>query len=230
MTIARIEWVDLYTRLERGKKRWKRGEHLSIIGPTGSGKTYLGLHLLPMRSYVAVLENKMADDTITRYAKENDYEIIKEWPPSSWRDRCIVWPSYKQPGDEYKQRRVFVAAIGTIFSERIWTVFIDEVSYFTHTLKMEPYLKALWEQGRSIKISFMAATQRPKAVPMHMYDQPTHLFFFRFRDENDLKRIGGIGYLDRKEIQQEVAHLEKHEFLYIHIPSGYMAISRVIRE
>jgi len=227
MTIQNLEWSKLYARLARGNHRWRQGQHLSIIGPTTAGKTYLGLHLLPIHRYTVLLENKMADDTITDYARENDYEIVRQWPPSNWRDRAVVWPRYKQPGDEYKQRKVFVETIGHIFSERGWTVFIDEVAYFTHTLRMEPYLKALWEQGRSIKISFMAATQRPKAVPLHMYDQPTHLFFFRYGDENDLKRIGGIGFLNRKAIQDCVARLGEHEFLYIHAPSGYLATSKV---
>jgi hypothetical protein len=60
-----------------------------------------------------------------------------------------------------------------------------------------------------------------------MYDMPHHLFFFRFGDENDLKRIGGIGYLESKQIRNTVARLEQYTFLYIHTPTGSMFVSKV---
>ncbi len=227
MTIKTIDWNSLTARLAKGSDRWHQGEHVSIIGPTGAGKTYLGLRLLPLHPYTIIFGAKAVDSTLTSYAKEEGYTVIPRWPPNDWDDRSVIWPKYKQPGDENKQRAIFAEAINAIFAERNRTLFIDEVSYFKNRLKLESYLLALWEQGRSLKLSFLAATQRPKGVPLQMYDMPHHLFFFRFGDENDLKRIGGIGYLESKNIRNTVARLERYEFLYIHTPTGSMFRSKV---
>jgi len=227
LKITKIDWSNLRDQLRRGKLSWKHGEHASIIGPTGAGKTYLGLRLLPLHEHTIILAAKAEDSTLTRYARTEGHTILRQWPPNDWDTRSIIWPKYKQPGDEAKQRAIFAESINAIFAERNRTLFIDEVSYLTKRLKMELYLSALWEQGRSLKISLLAATQRPRGVPLLMYDMPHHLFFFRFNDENDLKRIGGIGYLDRKEIQHCVARLDQYEFLYIHVPTGSMFISKV---
>lgn len=228
--IPKIDWSSLYARLARGKHRWQQGEHVSIIGPTGAGKTFLGLRLLPLHPYTIILAAKAEDKTLKDYGKREGYTTLRQWPPNDWDDRSIIWPKYEQPGDEFKQRIVFVQAVNGIFAERNRTLFIDEVSYFTQTLKMERFLSAIWQQGRSLKLSFMAATQRPKGVPLLMYDQPHHLFFFRFGDENDLKRIGGIGWLESKAIRNTVARLERHEFLYIYVPDSEMYRSKVTEE
>jgi hypothetical protein len=58
------------------------------------------------------------------------------------------------------------------------------------------------------------------------YDQATHLFFFRFQDENDLKRIGGIGWLDSRVIRETVSRLQRYDFLYINTVTGRKVISR----
>jgi len=117
-----------------------------------------------------------------------------------------------------------------MFSAGSWTLFIDEINYFAgrdSTLKLDRDLRAYWQQGRSIGISFMGATQRPYNVPQLMFSMPSHLFFFRFTDENDLKRIGGIGWLNRKDIWNAVANLEKYHFLYICRDTGELYISKV---
>lgn len=227
MGIQRLQWADLEKRLSSSDKRWKQGEHLSIIGPTGSGKTYLGLALLPIRKYITVFASKPRDDLLLAYGKKHKYEKIAQWPPSSMTERVLLWPRYNGPADRARQHIIFRNAVNDQFRAGAWCLFIDEVFYWTEILRLAEWLKAIWVQGRSIKLSLMAATQRPAAVPLLMYDQATHLFFFRFRDERDLKRIGGIGWLDRKDIQETVSRLEQYEFLYIHVPTGEMIISKV---
>lgn len=226
MAITRLQWHEIENRLTRSSARWKQGEHISIIGPTGSGKTFLGLKLLPIRDYVSIFASKPRDDLLKSWGKRNRYTTIKEWPPSHIDKRVILWPPYKGPKDKLKQAFVFQRAIHEQFHAGGWTMFVDEAFYW-QMLGLSEELEAVWIQGRSIKLSLVAATQRPKGVPLLMYDQPSHLFFFRFSDENDLKRIGGIGWLDRKEIQQSVSRLERYEFLYIYVPNGEMMISRV---
>ena len=55
-----------------------------------------------------------------------------------------------------------------------------------------------------------------------MYDQSSHLFFWRDNDETNLKRIGGIGWLQSKPIRETVAGLDPYQFLYIQTRTGDM--------
>lgn len=224
--INRIEWSELTASLARGNRRWQQGQHVSIIGSIGAGKTYLGLRLLMLHQYLVIFGSKPQDKELTTFARKHSFSSIDKWPPHITDERVIVWPKYRQPGDEAKQRIVFANAIGGIFYEGAWTLFVDEVFYWCDRLRLKDYLQAVWLQGRSLHLSLVAATQRPKGVPLTMYDQPTHLFFFRYNDKNDLDRIGNIGYLNRNDIRDAVARLDRYEFLYIHVPSGYMAISK----
>jgi hypothetical protein len=71
-------------------------------------------------------------------------------------------------------------------------------------------------------ISLVVATQRPAFVPLEVYDQSQHLFFWRDNDERNLKRISGISWLNAAYVQALVASLERHEVLYINTPTGLM--------
>lgn len=217
----------MLAQLRWGQNRWQQGQHVSILGPNGSGKTYLALRLLELQRYTLIFGTKPVDSELSTYTKKHNYERLSKWPPSDWSERVILWPKYKKPGDELQQRHVFKEAIDEAFYSGAWTILVDEIYYWSNILKLTPQLSALWTQGRSLKLALVGCTQRPKAVPLLMYDQAIHLFFFRFGDENDLKRIGGIGYLDRKEIAYTVAHLQRHEFLYINAITGQMTVSRV---
>lgn len=231
MAITETDWRKLYSRLSFSDDRWVQGEHVSIIGPTGAGKSFLMKRLLPLRTWVTIYAAKAEDDTLDsltskKTPKSERYVRITRWPASENDKRILLWPKYIYPGDEYKQQSIFYEALREQFAERSWTIAIDEVSYFVKPLRLENSLQAYWFQGRSLGLTLVAATQRPRGVPLLMYDMPTHLFFFRFNDENDLERIGGIGYLNRKEIRNTVARLERHQFLYIHVPTGTMLLSK----
>jgi hypothetical protein len=53
-----------------------------------------------------------------------------------------------------------------------------------------------------------------------LYDQATHLFFWRDNDDANLKRIGGIGSLDARLVRDTVAALPHHETLYVNTRTG----------
>lgn len=210
---------------------WKQGEHVALIGPTGSGKTTLGLDLLDIRDYVTILATKPQDSTLTQFAKAKDYKIISEFPQyfDETAPRLIVWPKMKRFKDKGLQRMAIGHAMQTMFIQKNWCMFADEVSYITNDLKLKEHLETVWQQGRSIGLSLVAGTQRPAHIPLLIYDQSTHLFFWRDNDETNLKRIGGIGFLNSATIRETVARLPKHAFLYVNSRSGEMTVSRVTK-
>jgi hypothetical protein len=124
------------------------------------------------------------------------------------------------------QRAVFRQAIAQIYKEGRWCLFVDELRYICEELKLARMMRLLWLQGRSNKITLVGVCQRPAFVPTEMYDQATHLFFWCDNDERNLKRIGGIGWLNAKLIREAVAKLPFHHVLYINTRKGTMLTTK----
>jgi DNA helicase HerA-like ATPase len=97
--------------------------------------------------------------------------------------------------------------------------------FITDTLKLNDAVELFLQQGRELGISFIGGMQRPKFVPLLVYSQSSHLFFWQEKDVNNLERISAINSVDSRFIARVVTQLEEHEFLYIHSPTGYMCRS-----
>lgn len=197
---------------------WRQGEHVAMIGPTGRGKTTMGLAILPRRRFVTVLATKPKDDTLEHFAKTHDYRRMTEW---NWKlspvkyPRRLLWPSARSLYANDEQKRVFQEALASIYEQGSWCVFIDEGWILAQTLGMAHEIKTYEMQGRSNDISTLFASQRPAWIPLEVYDMSTHLFFWADNDETNLSRISGISYGSSRMIQEIVATLGLHEVLYI---------------
>lgn len=211
---------------------WKQGEHITMLGTTGSGKTTLALELLPRRTYVTAFGTKAKDDTLSKLLRSG-YMRIESWddrPPHQISTRLLLWPkimSGRAAEIKAKQRTVFGEALSEIYREGSWCIFLDELRYITDFLGLSEDVELIWQQGRSLGISLLAGTQRPRNIPLVAYDQATHLFFWRENDTENLKRLGGIAWTDRNEVQAIISNLPRHEFLYLNTRTGEMRISRV---
>lgn len=216
--------------------QWKQGQHLAIIGPTDSGKTTLAMQLLPKQPYVTAFATKPADDTMDELASKG-YKVFKRWP-QSWPynsvkryPRRIIWPPIRSMDKETqdRQREVFTEAMAAIYGEGGWCLYLDELYTIAEQIGMAKEVKFYLLQARSLKISLAVGTQRPFWVPLEVYDQSTHLFFFKDNDERNLSRIGGISWRSSDLIRKTIANLNPHDFLYIHATTGGMVRSRVGR-
>jgi hypothetical protein len=81
-------------------------------------------------------------------------------------------------------------------------------------------------QGRALGLSLVAATQRPKFVPLEVYDQSTHLFFWRDNDENNLRRLAEINANNSRLLKFIIPNLERYQVLYVNTRTGDMARTR----
>lgn len=227
VTIAEpVEWDEFLRRF-----RWRQGEHVSLIGPTGSGKTTLGVEILDRRKFIVAVGTKPEDETL-RKLKGRGFKVIREWPEHVAVDvtpKLILWPKFERPSDAKRQQRRIAAAMQEIFAQRNWTVFVDEAFYLSETLRLRPLLSMYWTQGRSIGLSLVAGTQRPAHVPLHMYDQATHLFLWRDNDRRNLDRLGEIssGAIDKESLRELVATLPEHSTLYVNTRTGKIIETRV---
>jgi len=224
MNSITVEW-DQFTRTFR----WKQGQHMTAIGPTQSGKTTLIKALLPIRKYVVAMITKKRDKLIGEFKKEG-YEHMKQWKevPHEIHPRVLLHPPFAR--DEPKERhqyREFKYALDRAFDQGHWTMYADELPYLIEVLKLDRELKRQWNQGEGMKTSLVSSAQRPAFLPLLAYSAATHLFFFRTNDENDVKRIGGMGGVSNKLIREIVSVLESKQFLYLNTRTGEMLISKV---
>jgi len=206
---------------------WKADEHFALIGPTGQGKTTMLLNVLPLHPYVVIFATKPRDATMDSLATSG-YLRMDRWRSLDAEQfpRRILWPDATRLSSEIGQKRIFEDAMDRIYREGGWTVAIDELWWISKKLKMENDIKTYLQQGRSLYISLLMATQRPANVPVEIYDQSTHIMFWRDNDELNLKRMGGIGWKSAALIRSVVANLEDHQVLYVNTRSGKMFRTR----
>lgn len=237
-----VPWSEFWPRISSAlsPERWHQGQHISLIGANGSGKTVLAHSLLPCRAFVAVLATKPKDPEMSKLSR-NGYKVIRRWPPTQVPEtgcRVILWPKIDRRALKFQQRQVMAHALDSIYEAGSWCVYADELHYLAQTLGLSKPLIDLWQQGRSLGISLVASMQRPAWVPLAAYTESTHLFFFRCHEARDLKTITGIGSLDSKRIRDIVTRLpgppvagfsrdECCAFLHVNVRSGRLTVSRV---
>lgn len=215
-----VEWDDFISDIFE----WKQSQHIGIIGPTGMGKSNLSTFLLSMRKYVVAFATKPRDETIELLAKRDGFVRFKTWQdrPARYYPRRVIWPDSRELESQVIQHREIKKALSHIYVQGNWCVFIDELWYMINILGLAREVKIYLLQARSNGISLVGCSQRPAWIPVEMFDQPDHLFFFRDNDERNLKTISGISWLSATMVRSLVARLEMYQFLYINTRSGVM--------
>lgn len=225
-----IAWPQFAVMFSRAHKQ---GENVAIVGPTGSGKTQLGLGLCEIigarqgadrrPTRVVILNFKPRDDTLTRLQVKGkatgEWKTIKSWPPSYGEEHVVVWPRSSSASQGARRHRaVFLPLIDTIYAEGGQTVYIPEAAYFERNppsgLGMGGTMEQLWSTSRSLKLTVISDTQRPRQVTRLMWSEPAWLMVFHIDDEDDLKRVAEMS--GRKgDVWRIVPKLGGHEFLCI---------------
>ncbi len=216
--------------------RWKQGEHMTSIGPTGSGKTVLNRYLLRLRDFVIVLGVKNRDAELYPPFQADGYELVRKFdpdvPPDLEERRLLLVPRTEKHGTEGRaaRARVFRQALNDVYDTGNWCVYADDIQYMTDKLRLAPEFEELWQLGRSEGVTVVASSQEPVDIPVMAYGMATHLFLFKNPDLYRAKRMAELTGVNREITQTTILTLPDHEFLYINKSSGQMIRSMVIRE
>jgi len=172
-------------------------EGLEIVGPTGSGKTYLLCTMLQQRmvkrqSAAVLVCTKPADATVLKLG----WPIIDRPEDLNDHPNAIYWPRTKRMGNdrrEYHERKIsdLLHKIWTPNSNRI--VAFDEVGYVESLSgNLKAIVQQYWREGRSQGITVAAMKQRPQGALRDMHSETYWTAAFRPKDRSDVERFAEL--------------------------------------
>ena len=233
-----IPWDEMIGYLQGagpdGNQRFQQGDHVAIIGPTGTGKTHIALEIAEIRTYVMVVACKPRDPLIEEATKRGYYLIPGNKLEVPYADgvphhkKVIYWPRLgrgKKPlptsellrAERGLQKPLIGGAIGYVRKNGKWCLIIDEGTWVCRDLNLQRDIDSALTQFRTLQASVVILGQRPAWMGRYVLSQPQHLFLFQTSNGEDLKSLGDISGTDTKVVQHLVRNLDadRHEALYI---------------
>jgi len=226
-----VPWSELGPSMIR---EWGRDEHdredpehEEIVGPTGSGKTWLMCTQLQDRlrlrkTGAVIVCTKPADKTIQRLG----WPIVGSWDELRDEPNAVFWPRTSRMG---MQRRQYHEAKISDLLHRLWKpeanviVAFDEVGYVESLSgEMRALVQQYWREGRSQGITVVAMKQRPQGALRDMHSETFWTAVFPPKDRSDTERFAEllgakrdwvpvIDRLDRRQRQFIIRHARTGE-------------------
>lgn len=204
---------------------WMPGEHMAVIGDTGTGKTYLlAKAILPLRRYVVVFKTKADPDDDSKWRGYRRIRHARDIGDERY-ERFLLDPAYRS------QAREGHDLLERVWRQGRWTIVIDE-GWYTEKLGLQPYIERLLTQGRSTGISVVFGQQRPVTTSRFVISQCSHLFTFRV-EGRDAKTIGEsatprlLPYISEEYATRQhdpSRLLQGHDFAYYHRPTRTVGV------
>lgn len=160
-------------------------EHVTIVGKTGSGKTYFAQHMLlnPKVERLIVLDPK---------ANLKERFRLETPSPKVWRRyhngdpvRIQIKPPKGTVEDQYA---FYEEVFQDIYETQDTFVYIDEV-YRVTPQNAGYWLTSVYTQGRELFISMWCTTQRPARIPQFILSEPEWYVMFRLNKKDDRQRL-----------------------------------------
>jgi hypothetical protein len=214
----------------RGALEFKADQHCTILGPTGRGKTTLGLELIKTRPFQVIIAAKPQDPALQRLLARG-YVRVKRWPKKLVLDpdkpcKILFWPDVPTIRSVERKAPLYQEALDAIMRMGGWTVYIDEGLYSVTFLGLKRQLEDMWQRARTQHISLVFSAQRAANVPQLAYDQVDHIFTAKENDRRNAERIGEMASQDRLEVREIVQQLKPFEFLYIGVRDEQLCVTK----
>ncbi len=203
--------------------RWKPGQHVALIGPTGVGKSTFAVGILPLRKYVLALDTKGGDSTLRRLESQG-FQRIASWPPPKevWRDieegrpaRLIVGAVVRTRDELPALRQAASDALDAAFDMGGFTVYVDELQIAAdpRMMKLAGQIERNLIAARDKGVSMVTSYQRPANVPRSASEMSRWLAFWYTRDVDVVNRLAEMAGRSKAEIRGAVRALEENAIL-----------------
>lgn len=207
---------DVFVR--RFARDYHPGQHVTFLGPSGRGKTYLAGQLAVATVKIhpdidlRVLHGKIRgrDQTIERLARAGNLTIGPE-SRATWAQRHVtrrkarghvIRPLEKpEPSVDAENKHIAREFAKTIHRSYHTTakhpciLFVDEAHQAHNDLKLRTDLEGPLMRGRPV-CGVWSLVQRGRYVSYMVYDQAEHLFIFYDPDRENQRRYSEIGGVD----------------------------------
>lgn len=222
--IEGMDWNDEF--LPYFKDQWQPGEHVSIIAPTGAGKTTIATGLLGLRKYVLALDAKGGDSTLEGLG----YPRLSKWPGLKDMGRTVerndneglvsryVIGNKARSTEEMKRLyEVIREAVVGSWEMGGWTVYADELMILTdpRQFNLRTEVDRMLIAARDRGISFVSSYQAPTWVTPMAGKQATYVFVSYTRDTDVVNRLAEILGRPKAEIRGAVRGLEKYSWIIV---------------
>ena len=218
----RVPWSTLGPEFteEWGHDKGKMtGEHVEIMGQTGSGKSYLLATILQERARrwntaEIVIVTKQSDDSIPLLG----WPVVEKYEDINKYRQLIFWPKTNTQGaarQEYHEEQIYNLLTTLWVPDANVVIAFDEIGYVEAlSPRIKKEIKMYWREGRSHKISLVAMKQRPLEVNRDQHSETRWKFVFPPADQGDMKRfaemLGRVG--DWQPVLEKVDQ-RNHEFV-----------------
>lgn len=219
-------------------KRWRPGDHLTLIGPTGRGKSTLMSQLLPHAQHdrIVLLCPKGADPAFAKLGYQT-----RVWPPKRpWqhqlRDLAGGQPDRHAEGPQIWRVEMDVRKLadfghlagvfGRVLDSALarpqnpkdsLAVLLDDSRMITDKAYMglSQVTVANLLIGRSKNVSIINNYQAPRWVPREGLDQGTQILMWKNRDRDVARRLSEVSDIDLSVFRSAMDGLGYHECLWI---------------
>jgi hypothetical protein len=203
------------------RETWQPGEHVYISALTGAGKTTLGVRLVEHRPFVAAMDAKGMDRSLSA----TGWPRVTTWLPRSVREdirdrrpvRIVLGGRNNSDADFAKLQALLIKSIKGVWAMGKWVAFCDEgqiladVRYIGGGPQIEKMLIAARDRG----VSVVFGTQRPSVgqnapTAIAAQQQSSWLFISRTRDTGVHQRLAELAGRPTAEMAQLIPRLPKY--------------------
>ncbi len=223
LLIDPLPWPDFR---EWAAESWEPGQHVSVIAPTGAGKTTFVGGLLDLRRYVLALDPKGGDSTLAGLG----FERMGQWPgekklaeavtkhdEDGEPSRYIVGPRVNTVEDYNRLTETTRQALVGAFNMGGWTVYADELQIMTdpRMMSLRAEVDKILIAARDKGLSFVSSYQAPSWVTPHAAKMSTWVAVSYTRDTDVVNRLAEVLGRPKEEIRGALKGLDPYSWLVV---------------
>jgi hypothetical protein len=224
LEVEALEWNSEF--LPWFKDAWKPGEHVSLIAPTGAGKTTFASGILNLRKYVLALDAKGGDSTLEAL----QYPRLEKWPgvksmtrkvedndKNNVHSRFLVGNKARSSSELDQLLQTMTRTLNEVYEMGGWTVYADELMILTDNrqFNLRKEVDRLLIAARDLGVSFVGSFQAPTWVTPMAGKQSTWVAVSYTRDTDVVNRLAEILGRPKPEIRGAIKGLEQYSWIIV---------------